>query len=94
MSTCAERARPRRSPDSLHRREFDFLDHGEPRHQVEYFLAARTTDTAMNDQGWTGLEQRTMTGWRWWTLDELDATTVQYFPDDLPDLVRRADRLV
>lgn len=48
----------------------------------------------MNDQGWTGLEQRTMTGWRWWTLDELDATTVQYFPDDLPDLVRRADRLV
>lgn len=35
-----------------------------------------------------------MTTWRWWTADELEAATVQYFPDNLADLVRRADTLV
>lgn len=78
----------------FHRREFDFQNHGELQHQVEHFFAARTSDTALSDNGWTELEQKAMTTWRWWTADELEAATVQYFPDNLADLVRRADRLV
>lgn len=78
----------------FHRREFDFLNHGDPQHQVEHFFAARTSDTTLSDHGWTELERRAMTTWRWWTTDELEAGGVQYFPDNLVDLVRLADALV
>ncbi len=78
----------------FHRREFDFLNHGEPQHQVEHFFAARTSDTSLNDRGWTELEQIAMTTWRWWTTEELQAESVQYFPDNLVDLVRQAGALV
>jgi len=78
----------------FHRREFDFLNHGDPQHQIEFFFAARTTDTELSDRGWTTLEQKAITAWRWWTTEELDAGRVQYFPDNLVDLVRRADGLV
>jgi hypothetical protein len=75
--------------------EFDFINHGEPQHQVEHFFAARTRDTSLSDQGWTELEKAAMTTWRWWTTDELEAEGgVQYFPDNLVDLVRLADALV
>src|SRR3954453_7622592 len=31
----------------IHRREFDFLNHGEPQHQIEEFFAARTSETSL-----------------------------------------------
>jgi 8-oxo-dGTP pyrophosphatase MutT (NUDIX family) len=78
----------------FHHRQFDFLNHGDPQHQVEHFFAARTTDTSLSDHGWTELGRRTMTTWRWWTTEELEAEGVQYFPDNLVDLVRLVDALV
>lgn len=78
----------------FHRREFDFLNHGEPQHQVEHFFAARTADTSLIIDGWTGLEQRAMTTWRWWSTEELQTTGVEYFPDNLVELVRLADAKV
>ncbi len=78
----------------FHRREFDFLNHGEPQHQVEHFFAARTTNVALSDDGWTELERRAMTTWRWWSADELARNGVHYFPSNLVDLVRLADTLV
>lgn len=76
------------------RREFDFLNHGEPQHQVEHFFAARTADTSLIIDGWTGFEQRAMTTWRWWSTEELQTTGVEYFPDNLVELVRLADAKV
>jgi ADP-ribose pyrophosphatase YjhB (NUDIX family) len=78
----------------FHRREFDFLNHGEPQHQVEHFFAARTANVSLSDDGWTELERRAMTTWRWWSADELATSGVQYFPSNLLDLMRLADTLV
>lgn len=37
----------------FHRRESDFLNHGEPQHQIEHFFAARTNDSTLSAHGWT-----------------------------------------
>lgn len=78
----------------LYHREFEFLNHGERQHQVEHFFAARTDYTTLNIDAWTELEQRAMTTWRWWSAAELETVGVLFFPDNLIDLMRRADDLV
>lgn len=78
----------------FHRREVEFLNHGEPLHQIEHFYAARTHGTALDDGGWTELEQKAVTTWRWWSADDLSASSVQFYPEDLVDLTRRAAELV
>lgn len=78
----------------FHRREFDFLNHGEPQHQVEHFFAARTSDIVLRVGGWTELEQAAMTTWRWWSAEDLQAESVRAFPDNLVSLVLRASELV
>jgi 8-oxo-dGTP pyrophosphatase MutT (NUDIX family) len=78
----------------FHHRELDFVNHGAPQHQVEHYFAARTGDTRVRVDGWTDLERRAVTSSRWWTADELRSATVQYFPQNLADLVLRADALV
>jgi ADP-ribose pyrophosphatase YjhB (NUDIX family) len=78
----------------FHRREFDFLNHGEPQHQVEHFFAARTSDTSLSVRGWTELERRATTTWRWWSTEELETEDIHYFPSNLVELVRLADALV
>ena len=78
----------------FHRREFVFLNHGRPQPQLEWFFAARTDDTTLSTHGWTALERRAMTAWRWWSACELEAREIVYFPENLPDLVSRADDLV
>lgn len=78
----------------VHRREFDFMNHGEPQHQVEHFFAARAEQTTLTREGWTDLEQRAMTTWRWWSATELQASEVTFYPENLVDLMRRAADLV
>ncbi|QIX26660.1 NUDIX domain-containing protein [Nocardioides sp. JQ2195] len=78
----------------FHRREVDFLNHGTPLRQVEHFFAARTMDTSLEDRAWTELELEAMTTWRWWSTDELMRAGIVHFPEELVDLVHRADSLV
>ncbi|MCW4464262.1 NUDIX domain-containing protein [Glutamicibacter sp. MNS18] len=53
----------------FHRREFDFLNHGEPVHQIEHYFAARAaTPSDLNRDGWTELERAVVTEWRWWPV--------------------------
>ncbi|HIW92431.1 MAG TPA: NUDIX domain-containing protein [Candidatus Corynebacterium avicola] len=78
----------------FHRREVDFLNHGEPLHQVEHYYAARTTEVTLSQGGWTALEGKAMTSWRWWSAGELDSADVEYFPENLPELVTEAARLL
>lgn len=73
------------------RQEFDFVDHGVPRHQIEYFFAARTDNADVQVHGWTGLERQAVVSWRWWSTDELEACDVVFFPTNLLQLVRAAD---
>ncbi|GGC50776.1 NUDIX hydrolase [Brevibacterium sediminis] len=78
----------------FHRREFDFLNHGEPQHQVEHFFAARTDVTDLSDSNWTALERTAMTTWRWWSADDLEDAPIRYFPENLSELIREAADLV
>lgn len=79
----------------FHRRAFDFLDHGEPLHQIEHFFAARVpAPSKLNCDGWTDLERTAVTRSRWWSAEDLRVADVTYFPEDLPDLIERAAELV
>lgn len=79
----------------FHRREFDFLNHGEPLRQTEHFFAARVSSPSnLSRDGWTDLERMAMTRSRWWSAEELRESVETYFPADLPDLVERAADLV
>lgn len=78
----------------FHRREFDFLDHGRSQHQIEHYFAARALGTTVDAGGWTELERKAVTRWRWWSVRDLEQTTERVFPPDLVDLVRTADRLL
>lgn len=80
--------------DMDYRREFATTLHGLPLHQVEHFFAARTDPAQLVTEGWTDLERQTVTAWRWWAAHELEAGDAPYFPENLPDLVRRANDLV
>lgn len=80
--------------DLDHRREFQFLNHGEPQHQVEHFFAARTDDVPLSTDAWTDLEQQAVVSWRWWSAAELESSGVRYFPENLVELVALADILV
>lgn len=79
----------------FHRREVNFLNHGEPLHQIEHYFAARITDpSGLRREGWTELERAAMTQWRWWSGPDLRANAMTFFPEDLPELVERAAELV
>ncbi len=78
----------------FHHREFDFVNHGEATHQVEYFFAARTKQTMLTAKDWTALERRAVTTWRWWSATDLQSSGAVFYPEDLIDLMRRAADLV
>jgi 8-oxo-dGTP pyrophosphatase MutT (NUDIX family) len=58
--------------------------------QREQFFVARVPAFEPTKEGWTELERRALAGLRWWTLDELRATTETVFPPNLADLVADA----
>ncbi|MGH3401335.1 MAG: hypothetical protein ACRDRJ_02280 [Streptosporangiaceae bacterium] len=39
--------------------------------------------------GLDDVERRTVTGYRWWSHEEVAATAQTFFPSELPDLLRR-----
>lgn len=68
--------------------EMNFAFEGEPLHQYEQFFVAHVSEITLNSDGWTDLEKRTMLESRWWSLDELRATSETIYPDNLAELVR------
>lgn len=78
----------------FHRREFDYLNHGEPQPQIEHYFAARTSELPLSRAGWTELERAAVTQWRWWSASELGADQVTYFPRNLVELISTATELV
>ncbi|MBW4041809.1 MAG: NUDIX domain-containing protein [Acidobacteria bacterium] len=58
--------------------------------QRELFFVARVPAFEPTTVGWTELEQRALAGLRWWTLDDLRATTATVYPEHLADLVAEA----
>ncbi len=67
--------------------EFPF--EGQNYRQPQMFFVARVATCQVDTSAFSEVEQRSIDGHRWWTLDELDATDDIYYPHDLPRLLRR-----
>lgn len=59
---------------------------GEEVSAEEYYFLVRTAVSSLSQAGWTEFERQIMTEHRWWTLDELAATSETVFPEGLAAL--------
>jgi 8-oxo-dGTP pyrophosphatase MutT (NUDIX family) len=55
--------------------------------QTEYFFAVKVTSFTPLDHGWDDLERRSLLDHRWWSADELRASSATVYPSELADLV-------
>jgi 8-oxo-dGTP pyrophosphatase MutT (NUDIX family) len=58
------------------------------RQEEDYYLL-RVGHVAVSLAGLDQIERRTVTGYRWWSREELTGTAVPFYPAELPDLIRR-----
>jgi 8-oxo-dGTP pyrophosphatase MutT (NUDIX family) len=58
--------------------------------QDETYYLARVERFEPSTEEWTEVERRSMSGWRWWTLEELRTTDETVFPENLAEVVERA----
>ena len=69
--------------------EFSFA--GMRYRQDEDFYILRVGEVQVSLANLDPLERATITSYRWWSRQELTATTEAYFPAELPELMRLAD---
>lgn len=72
----------------LWRRICSFPFDGRRWDQDEWYFLARTAQTATAPNGLTELEQRSVSGLRWWTSAELSAARETVYPTRLAELLR------
>lgn len=65
---------------------FHFEDREYEQHESYFVVHVGRYD--VRPTGWTDLEARSMTGWRWWSVDELEESSVVFYPRTLTSLVR------
>jgi 8-oxo-dGTP pyrophosphatase MutT (NUDIX family) len=56
----------------------------------EVYFVVRVPGGAISTDGWTELERAVVEEHRWWTLDELRATSETVYPEDLLALIEAA----
>jgi 8-oxo-dGTP pyrophosphatase MutT (NUDIX family) len=66
--------------------EFEY-DRRQYRQEQEFFLL-RVTQWQVDTAGMDADEQKTITEHRWWSADEIEASTEQIFPTELATLLR------
>jgi 8-oxo-dGTP pyrophosphatase MutT (NUDIX family) len=59
------------------------------RQEQEFFLV-RVPAWEVDTAGFDEVERASVTGHRWWSLDELAGTDERYYPEDLPAVLTRA----
>jgi 8-oxo-dGTP pyrophosphatase MutT (NUDIX family) len=74
-------------------REIRFTFEGEDIHQFETYFAARVDRFDIDRSGWTDLEQRSMSEFRWWTRSELKTTSDSVYPENLLAMLETAEEL-
>jgi len=76
----------------LERRQFPLKLHdGEEVMADERYFRIDVTDAVVSHDSWTDLEREVMHEHRWWTRDELLATTERVFPEGLVELLARTE---
>ena len=68
-------------------RQTSFRFDAEDCRQFESFFVVETDRFELDPSGWTDLEARSTTGWRWWTLDELAGSEERVYPANLAALL-------
>ncbi|MBF9232276.1 NUDIX hydrolase [Microvirga alba] len=63
------------------------LSDGEHVVAEERFFVVRTTESTLSTESWTADEVEVMADHRWWTLQELRATTEIVFPENMAEMV-------
>lgn len=66
-------------------RRFSWEFEGTEYDQEEWFFLVRTSTFEPDSSEWTDDETATLRGHRWWSIEELRATEVTVFPEDLAD---------
>jgi len=66
---------------------FDFEFEGCAYDQEESYFLVRTTEFEPVAAGWSELERATMMGHRWWSIEDLRATTETVYPNGLAELL-------
>jgi 8-oxo-dGTP pyrophosphatase MutT (NUDIX family) len=74
------------------RRSTQFSFDGTWYQQEEDYYLLRVGQVAVSLAGLDDIERRTVTGYRWWSHEELTATADTFYPAELPDLLRRLAR--
>ena len=59
--------------------------------QEEVYYILRVGNVQVSLENLDDIERETVTGYRWWSREELAATTEAFFPAELPELLRLAD---
>ncbi|MEX2621547.1 MAG: NUDIX domain-containing protein [Egibacteraceae bacterium] len=77
----------------LFTRRFQWVFEGETYDQEEtIFLVRISKAVVVSGEAWTDTERATVTGHRWWTVDELRRTNALVYPEDLADVLDRFRR--
>jgi 8-oxo-dGTP pyrophosphatase MutT (NUDIX family) len=71
------------------RRSTEFSFDGTWYRQDEDYYLLRVGHVAVSLAGLDDIERRTVTGYRWWSHEELAATDAPFYPAELAELVRR-----
>nr|WP_305073575.1 NUDIX domain-containing protein [Micromonospora okii] len=58
--------------------------------QEQEFFLVRVSAWEVDTGGFDAVERASVSGHRWWPVAELAATAERYYPDGLPELLRRA----
>lgn len=67
--------------------EFNFGEYAITQDQT--FFAVRVSEAVVSYEHMEQIEKDTTLGHRWWSVAELEATDEQYFPEDLPAILRK-----
>jgi len=79
-------------PHIWNRRHVLVLGHGDGVDLREVYFLAHVPAFEVDTRGFTAEELDYVTAWRWWTVDELEATPDLLAPRDLPSLLREVLR--
>lgn len=70
-------------------RRFAWDFEGSAYDQEETYFLVRTSEFVPSAAGWSDTERATMVSHRWWSIDELRATTETVYPEGLADLLQQ-----
>jgi 8-oxo-dGTP pyrophosphatase MutT (NUDIX family) len=73
----------------LFTRSAEFSFKGVEYHQDEWYFVARVVDLEPTFAGFEAHEVESITSWKWWSREELRATTETIYPVELVDLLDR-----